>query len=93
VHLFDRREHLDLWANSRRRSELLARGREFSREQHTTADGLHSWFTVTTSSPKWKSFVLTWAAVYPILLALAALLKWLAPGLPQPHSLRSARSR
>ena len=58
-----------------------------SDERRTTADGLHSWFTVTTTSRRWKSFLLTWVAVYPILLGLVSLLKWLAPGVPQPLQL------
>jgi uncharacterized protein len=84
VHLFDDRRHLDTWENSARRIELIDRGNNLSDVRRTTADGLHSWFTVTTTSPRWKSFVLTWLAVYPILLGLATLFRWIAPGLPQP---------
>jgi antibiotic biosynthesis monooxygenase (ABM) superfamily enzyme len=87
IHLFARREQLEAWERSPRRQQLIDDGQAFSEPLRTTADGLHSWFTVTTTSPKWKSFVLTWVAVYPILLALASLVKWIAPGLPQPVQL------
>lgn len=84
VHLFDDQHNLEAWENSRHRADLIARGNELSDARRTTADGLRSWFTVTTTSRRWKSFVLTWVAVYPILLALASSLKWIAPELPQP---------
>jgi antibiotic biosynthesis monooxygenase (ABM) superfamily enzyme len=84
VHLFDDHRHLEAWESSPRRRELIDRGNELSEVRRTTADGLHSWFSVTTTSPRWKSFLLTWLAVFPILLVLSTLFRWIAPGLPQP---------
>lgn len=84
VHLFDDQERLAAWERSAQRDLLIAHGNELSDVRRTTADGLHSWFTVTSTTRRWKSFVLTWLAVYPILLVLSSLIKWIAPGLPQP---------
>jgi antibiotic biosynthesis monooxygenase (ABM) superfamily enzyme len=84
VHLFDDQQHLKAWEDSPEREALIARGNELSDVRRTTADGLRSWFTMTTTSRRWKSFLLTWIAVYPILLVLSSLIKWVAPGLPQP---------
>ncbi|HZX02834.1 hypothetical protein [Kribbella sp.] len=84
VHLFDTPEQLKAWEQSAERAALIARGNELSDVRRTTADGLHGWFSVPSTSRRWKSLLLTWLAVYPILLALASLLKWIAPGLPQP---------
>lgn len=84
VHLFDGPQHLEAWEQSPVRSALIAQGNELSDVRRTTADGLHSWFTVTSTTRRWKSFLLTWLAVYPILLALTSVLKLIAPGLPQP---------
>ncbi|WP_328997867.1 hypothetical protein OHA18_25790 [Kribbella sp. NBC_00709] len=53
------------------------------------SDGRHSWFTVPgeTASPRWKTFLITWAAAYPTLLVIATALKLVVPGLPQPVAL------
>jgi antibiotic biosynthesis monooxygenase (ABM) superfamily enzyme len=93
VHLFDDQQHLKAWEDSAERQELIARGNELSDVRWTTADGLRSWFTVTTTSRRWKSFVLTWIAVYPILLVLSSVIKWLVPGLPQSPRVRGGPAR
>ncbi len=87
VYLFDTVGHLRAWEDSDDRAELIRRGNRLSEQRRTISDGLNSWFTVPATSTSWKSFVLTWAAVYPILLVLASLVAWLAPGLPQPLQL------
>ena len=87
VYLFDTAAHLKAWEDSDIRAELIRRGNELSEQRRTISDGLNSWFTVPATSTSWKSFVLTWAAVYPILLVLASVVTWVAPGLPQPLQL------
>jgi antibiotic biosynthesis monooxygenase (ABM) superfamily enzyme len=86
VYRFDTPEHLAAWEKSARRRELIRRGDQLSERQRTTNRDQIAWFNVPGSdtSPRWKTFLLTWIAVYPLLLLLATGLQLLAPGLPQP---------
>ena len=87
VYLFDGDDHLKRWEDSPLRRELIRRGNELSDDQRTTADGRHSWFTVPSTSASWKSFVMTWLAVFPSLLVISSVVRWIGPGLPQPLQL------
>jgi antibiotic biosynthesis monooxygenase (ABM) superfamily enzyme len=89
IYHFDSAGELHAWESSPQRAELIARGDEISDEQRSTAGSSHAWFTIPggTTPTRWKNFVLTWIAVYPILLILALGIKAIAPGLPQPLSL------
>jgi antibiotic biosynthesis monooxygenase (ABM) superfamily enzyme len=89
VYQFDSADHLHAWEASPRRRELIARGNRISDEERSTSGTPNAWFIVPghTSSPRWKTFVLTWIAVYPILLILATVIKAIAPGMPQPVAL------
>lgn len=69
---FDCPENLRRWEGSQRHVDLLRRGDEFSDEQHSAVGGRDTWFEVPSETPdRWKTFVLTWLAVYPALLVIA----------------------
>jgi antibiotic biosynthesis monooxygenase (ABM) superfamily enzyme len=89
VYQFDSAENLRAWEASDARRELIRRGDQISDEQRSTTGGRNAWFTVPSSSasPRWKTFLITWAAVYPTLLIIATVIGRLAPGLAQPAAL------
>jgi uncharacterized protein len=86
VYRFDTPEHLSDWENSSRRQELIRRGDELSEQQRTTERDHIAWFTVpgADTSPRWKTFLITWLSVFPLLLVLSTVFRLLLPGLPQP---------
>ncbi|WP_206439440.1 antibiotic biosynthesis monooxygenase [Streptomyces scabichelini] len=89
IYRFDSAEHLHAWENSTERHALIRRGDEISDQAKSTNSGLDPWFTLSGGAvpPRWKTFLITWAAAYPTLLALSTALAQLAPGLPQPAAL------
>jgi uncharacterized protein len=89
IYQFDSPSHLRAWKQSTQHRELLEEGDRYSDEQHTTTDQRHAWFHVPgrTAPPKWKNFLLTWAAVYPTLLLVSTALTKFVPALPRPLSL------
>src|SRR3954463_2294071 len=89
IYQFDSEEHLKAWEASPRRRELLREGDQYSKPERSTSQGLHTWFDIPGSSvsQRWKNFLLTWAAAYPILLVLNLGLTALVPQLPRPLSL------
>lgn len=89
IYQFDTEEHLRAWERSQTRRELIRQGDRLSDEQRSTAAGSNAWFAVPggNASPRWKTFLITWAAVYPTLLLISTVLNAVAPGLPQPLSL------
>ncbi|MGQ0843174.1 MAG: hypothetical protein ACT4QF_03465 [Sporichthyaceae bacterium] len=85
---FDTPENLRRWERSTRHRDLLQRGREYSDEQHGATGGRDTWFEVPSGAPeRWKTFVLTWLAVYPALLVIATVLDVVAGDLPLPATL------
>jgi antibiotic biosynthesis monooxygenase (ABM) superfamily enzyme len=89
IYRFDSAERLHAWENSAERRALIRQGDQISKQTKSTNHDLDPWFTVPghASPARWKNFVITWAAAYPTLLALATLLARLVPGLPQPVAL------
>jgi uncharacterized protein len=85
VYHFDTPAHLHAWETSAARRELLEQGDRLSDERRTTTAGTDPWFNVSGAAapPAWKTFLITWAAVYPLLLVIAAALTAIAPGLPR----------
>lgn len=85
VQQFETPEHLRAWEQSSTRRELLRRGDRLSTENRVVVGGRNTWFSVPgrTSPPRWKAFLITWAAVYPTLLIIATTLAAVAPRLPQ----------
>jgi uncharacterized protein len=89
IYQFDSPDHLRAWEESGERRELVRRADRLSDERRTMSGGRHTWFTVPAeaASPRWKTFLITWAAVYPTLLVIATAVKLAVPGLPQPIAL------
>jgi antibiotic biosynthesis monooxygenase (ABM) superfamily enzyme len=83
VYWFDSESNLRAWEESPRRHALIERGDRISERRSSTASGLESWFDVGADSPKWKNFVLTWAAAYPTLLVVNLVLNAALPELPK----------
>jgi antibiotic biosynthesis monooxygenase (ABM) superfamily enzyme len=86
VYRFDSERHLVAWERSDRRRELIRRGDRISDEQRATHQAPNAWFSVPgqDTSPRWKTFLLTWLAAYPILLVISTGVRLAAPGLTQP---------
>ncbi|GAA1490569.1 hypothetical protein [Brachybacterium sacelli] len=89
VYHFDSTRHLRAWETSSERRNLIARGDRISDEERSVAGGRDTWFQIPGRStpPRWKTFLIIWAAVYPTLLIIATGLDTLAPDLPQPAAL------
>jgi hypothetical protein len=89
IYRFDSPAHLRAWEASEERRKLIERGNEISDENRNTAIGMDAWFAISgqSVSPKWKTFLVTWVAVYPILLLIAYALAALFPGLARPLQL------
>lgn len=77
------------WLASDVRRGLAAEADAFSREHHEIATGDNAQVRLPSelSVPKWKLWLATWAAVFPLLLLLNAAIKVVAGGLPQPVQL------
>jgi len=85
---FDTHGNLDAWAQSHMRrsyvdkvSDLLEEG-----DKHEIRTGIDFWFTPEGVKPpkRWKQFLLTLSAVYPLTLILPAVLGPVFIGLPSP---------
>jgi antibiotic biosynthesis monooxygenase (ABM) superfamily enzyme len=89
IQQFESPDHLRAWEQSRTRRDLLRRGDQLSSERRVVVGGRDTWFRVPGRStpPKWKTFLITWAAVYPILLIIATTQAAVVPQLPQPAGL------
>lgn len=89
VYRFDSPEHLHAWEISAERQRLVAEGDEISDEHHSAAIGMDAWFAVAgqSATPKWKTFLVTWLAVYPALLAISYSLYALFPNLERAAQL------
>jgi uncharacterized protein len=89
VYHFDSPAHLHAWEQSPRRDALLAEGAKHSDHHRTPTGGVPAWFTVAGQRawPKWKNFLLTWAAVYPTLALISVALTAVAQHLPRELTL------
>ena len=72
---FDTCDHLRQWLGSSDRRRLIDRARPLlaADEDYTIRSGLDFWFTPpgTAKVPvRWKQFLLTWSAIYPLMLGV-----------------------
>lgn len=89
---FDTLENFTIWEQSAERAEWLTRVESFIKEHKVQTTGLETWFTLPgkptiTPPPRWKMWLLTLCAVYPLSLAFQILI---APFLtPLPLAVRT----
>lgn len=67
----------------------MAKGDTISDEHRDAAVGMDAWFAIAgkPATPKWKTFLVTWLAVYPALLSITYLLNALLPASERPVQL------
>ena len=92
---FDTQSHLRGWMESAQRSELIQRVSPLlvKGDDFYISSGLDFWFTSEKANTKipirWKQALVTWSAIYPLVLILPLLvlpaMHWL--GLPENHYL------
>lgn len=89
IYRFDSRVYLRTWEASDERRRLIERGDEISDETRNAVIGVDAWFAINgqSVSPKWKAFLVTWFAVYPLLLLMAYALAALIPNMARPLQL------
>jgi uncharacterized protein len=90
-------DHLRQWMGSPDRQRLIQQVRPLlvADDDYTIRSGLDFWFTPPGAPPKvpvrWKQFLLTWSAIYPLVLgvplAVAPILHWF--GLPDHRLLNT----
>jgi antibiotic biosynthesis monooxygenase (ABM) superfamily enzyme len=85
---FNSHEHLNDWAESELRRSYVNRVSDLLEEgdQHEIRTGIDFWFTPAGIKPpkRWKQFLLTLSAVYPLALILPAVLGPLFSLMPPP---------
>ena len=92
---FDTREHLENWMNSEDRARLVAKVRPLlvTGDDFFIRSGLDFWFTPEGARAKvpvrWKQFLVTWSAIFPLATGLPLVLVPLLHnlGLPPNHYL------
>jgi uncharacterized protein len=73
---FDTEEHLRQWMGSHDRQRLIERARPLlaADDEYTIRSGLDFWFTPAGTGVKvpvrWKQFLLTWSAIFPLALGV-----------------------
>lgn len=92
---FDTRDNLHAWMESRTRNELIARVKPLlvSDDDFFISSGLDFWFTPEGAQARvpvrWRQFLITWSAIYPLVmctpLLVSPLLRFL--GVPDYHPL------
>ena len=85
---FDSHEHLNAWAESEARRSYVDSVRDLLEQgdQHEIKTGIDFWFTPEgiKPPPRWKQFLLTLSAVYPLSLILPFVFAPLFSRLPPP---------
>ena len=90
---FDTREHLQEWMTSEERRRLIGKARSFLAhdDDFFVSTGLDFWFAPNGAKARipvrWKQFLVTWSAIYPLVLVVP-----LAVG-PAAHLLGLAPNR
>jgi antibiotic biosynthesis monooxygenase (ABM) superfamily enzyme len=80
---FDTRDHLLAWMGSADRNRLIEKVQPLLMEddRYLVQSGLDFWFTPEGIKPKfpkrWKQSVLTWSAIYPLVLSISLLVEFL----------------
>jgi len=76
---FDTREHLERWMYSQERKRLIDRVRPLlaKDDDYFIRGGLDFWFTPEGAKDRvavhWKQFIVTWSAIYPLVLGIPLL--------------------
>jgi antibiotic biosynthesis monooxygenase (ABM) superfamily enzyme len=80
---FDMRKNLLTWMESADRKNLIEKVKPYLIEDDKffVRSGLDFWFTPEGAKAKlptkWKQFLVTWSAIFPLVLAMTALIDWL----------------
>ncbi len=89
---FDTRQHLQDWMGSETRIQLIEKVRPLLEQDDdfVISSGLDFWFAPQTKKaavPKrWKQFLVTWSAIYPLVLTVPLLLLPVLRGLGVPDN-------
>ena len=84
---FDTRENLLTWMHSADRKKLIQKVQPYLEkdDQFFVQSGLDFWFTPEEAKAKlptkWKQFVITWSAIFPLVLMISTLADWLTTSL------------
>lgn len=90
---FDTREHLENWMDSPERRQLIEKARPLlaKDDDFFVRSGLDFWFTPEGAKAKiptrWKQFLVTWSAIYPLVLGIPLVM------LPLLHQLGMPQNR
>lgn len=87
VYKFDKRSNLVAWHSSRTRAELFEPIAELvASDRFEEYPGLETWFDLPPHviPPKWKTTLMSWAAIYVLVVALSYILQALEVKLPIP---------
>lgn len=90
---FGTRAHLQQWMESADRARLIAEVHPLlaSGEDFFISSGLDFWFTPAQAKAKvparWKQYLMTWSAIYPLVLGASFLAPYALQWLGIPHSL------
>lgn len=90
---YDSEQNLRKWMESDKRNQLIAKvqGLLIGKDEYRIQSGLDFWFMPEGAKTKipvrWKQFLITWSAIYPLVISvpliLFPVLRWL--NLPQQH--------
>ena len=90
---YDSEQNLRNWMESDVRNQLIAKVQDLliGKDEYRIQSGLDFWFMPEGAKARipvrWKQFLITWSAIYPLVLGvpltLAAVLRWL--GVPENH--------
>jgi len=94
---FDTREHLENWMSSPERKHLIEKVRPFlaKDDDFFVRSGLDFWFAPEGAKAKlptrWKQFLVTWSAIYPLVLTIPLIILPLLRqlGIPQDRYIDS----
>jgi antibiotic biosynthesis monooxygenase (ABM) superfamily enzyme len=93
LYTFNDRPSLEAWLDSEVRADWMADVGELTEERRDLqqVSGLETWFTLPRSTvatmkppPRWKMWLVTVVAIYPLILTLFSLLSPLIAGWPLP---------
>ena len=88
---FDTRAHLQQWMESADRARLIAQVHPLlaSGDDFFISSGLDFWFTPAQAKakvpPRWKQYLLTWSAIYPLALGVPLVVTPVLHFLGVPH--------
>lgn len=84
AHRFESAEALRAWETSSARRRLDEEAHAFSTPRREVVEGDLPWVQLPSEAdaPKWKRFLMTWAAALPVALAMSALFAALGDPLP-----------